>query len=321
MFTMAKVRIGVTYLDEHLVENDYYSENEKVVGEWYGQAAERLGIEGKAIEAGDEAFERLRGNLHPVTGEKLTPRTKDFREASFIEARQSLIAKWRYEERPGEPSSTEVETHRLTMPPVPNRVAFFDFQCGAPKSVSVMALVAGDERLRSAHAESVKVALAELEQFAACRGKEALGRLKRHEFTGEICAALFAHDTSRSLDPQLHTHCVVANATWDKSRLRWSALTEYEMVQAIRYVGKVYQNELASRVKALGYEVRDEHDKRGNVIGWQIEGVSHTVCDEFSQRRQRHRGWYRGVSREIRSLSEHRGNRRDHTRDAGEEAR
>jgi hypothetical protein len=48
------------------------------------------------------------------------------------------------------------------------------------------------------------------------------------------------------LDPQLHTHCVVANATWDASQQRWSALTEYEMVQAIRYVGKVYQNELAS---------------------------------------------------------------------------
>jgi conjugative relaxase-like TrwC/TraI family protein len=286
MFTMAKVRIGVTYLDEHLVQNDYYSENEKVVGEWYGRAAERLGIDGNPIEAGDEAFERLRGNFHPVTGEKLTPRTKDFREASFIEARESLIAKWRYEGKDGEPSSTEVETHRLTMPPVPNRVAFYDFQCGAPKSVSVMALVAGDERLRTAHAESVKVALRELECFAACRGKEILGRLKRHEFTGEICAALFEHDTSRSLDPQLHTHCVVANATWDKSRQRWSALTEFEMVQVIRYVGKVYQNELASRVKALGYEIRDEHDKKGNVTGWKIEGVPQKVCEEFSQRRR-----------------------------------
>jgi hypothetical protein len=45
MFTMAKVRIGVTYLDEHLVENDYYSEKEKVVGQWYGKAAQRMGIE------------------------------------------------------------------------------------------------------------------------------------------------------------------------------------------------------------------------------------------------------------------------------------
>ena len=172
------------------------------------------------------------------------------------------------------------------MPPQANRIAFYDFQCGAPKSVSVMALVAGDERVRIAHAESVKVALAELEQFAACRSKEILGRLKRHDFTGEICAAMFEHDTSRALDPQLHTHCVVANATWDKNRQRWSALTEYEMVHAIRYAGKVYQNDLAIRLKALGYQIVEEHDKRGNVIGWQIEGVSKEVRDEFSRRRR-----------------------------------
>jgi hypothetical protein len=53
-----------------------------------------------------------------------------------------------------------------------------------------MALVAGDERVRQAHADSVKVALSELETFAACRGKEILGRLKRHDFTGELCAAI-----------------------------------------------------------------------------------------------------------------------------------
>ena len=126
----------------------------------------------------------------------------------------------------------------------------------------------------------------ELEQFAACRSKEILGRLKRHDFTGEICAAIFEHDASRALDPQLHTHCVVANATWDKNRGRWSALTEYEMVHAIRYAGKVYQNDLAIRLKALGYRVVEEHDKRGNVIGWEIEGVSKEVRHEFSRRRR-----------------------------------
>ncbi len=31
-----------------------------------------------------------------------------------------------------------------------DRVAFFDFQCSAQKSVSIMAMLAGDERLRSA---------------------------------------------------------------------------------------------------------------------------------------------------------------------------
>ncbi|HEY5743425.1 MAG TPA: MobF family relaxase, partial [Terrimicrobiaceae bacterium] len=282
---MAKVRIGLTYLDEHLVENDYYSEEKKVVGTWFGKGAERLGIAGNDILAADESFERLRKNLHPGTGEKLTPRTKDLREASFVEAQKSLLEKWRYDGIKGMPSASQIEAHRLTMPPVPNRVAFYDFQCGAPKSVSVLALVAGDERLRAAHTESVMVALGELERFAACRGKEAFGRLKRHEFTGEICAAVFGHDTSRSLDPQLHAHCVVANATWDKARERWAALTEYEIVQAIRYVGKVYQNELARRVQALGYEITPEQDAKGVVTGWQIAGVSPAICQKYSKRR------------------------------------
>jgi hypothetical protein len=58
------------------------------------------------------------------------------------------------------------------------------------------------------------------------------------------------------------------------------------MVHAIRYVGKVYQNDLATRLKALGYQIRDEHDKQGNVTGWQIDGVPKEICEEFSQRRK-----------------------------------
>ena len=37
------------------------------------------------------------------------------------------------------------------------------------------------------------------------------------------------------------------------------------MFKAIRYAGKVYQNDLASRIKALGYQIADEHDKQGNI--------------------------------------------------------
>ena len=288
MWTSAKIRIGVTYLDQHLVDNDYYTkDSEKVVGHWHGRAAERLGIEGRAIGAKDEAFERLRANLHPVTGKKLTPRTKDHRQPSYVEAYQSLKDKWQKEDNNREPSEVEVKNHQLGMKPVSNRISFFDFTCSAPKSLSVVALIGGDERLRRAHAESVKSALAELETFAACRSKEILGRLKRHVFTGEICAAMFEHDSSRALDPQLHTHCVIANATWDQGRERWSALTEYEMFKSLRYVGKVYQNDLASRVKGLGYQLADEHDEAGNVIGWQIAAVPKGVCEEFSRRRKK----------------------------------
>jgi hypothetical protein len=68
------------------------------------------------MAAGDEAFERLRANLHPETGEKLTPRANEYREASYVEAHKALVEKWRYQGKNGEPSSWKVENHRVTMP-------------------------------------------------------------------------------------------------------------------------------------------------------------------------------------------------------------
>ena len=115
-----------------------------------------------------------------------------------------------------------------------DRVAFFDFQCSAQKSVSLMALLAGDDRLRNAHEYAAKTAFGELERFAARQQNSQTAR--RSVLTGNVCAAAFVHDASRALDPQLHTHFVVANATRDNHG-RWVALTEFEMVKAIRYAG------------------------------------------------------------------------------------
>ena len=83
MFTMAKIRNGESYLETHLSANDYYSEKESVAGLWFGRGAELLGIEDHSISKKDEAFEYLRNNQHPVTGEKLTKRNKTTRLPTF----------------------------------------------------------------------------------------------------------------------------------------------------------------------------------------------------------------------------------------------
>lgn len=80
------------------------------------------------------------------------------------------------------------------------------------------------------------------------------------------------------------THFVVANATRDASG-KWVALNEHEMLKAIRYAGKVYQNELAHGVRALGYGTREVRDAKGNVTGFEIAGVSAERCERFSKRR------------------------------------
>jgi conjugative relaxase-like TrwC/TraI family protein len=155
------------------------------------------------------------------------------------------------------------------------RIAFLDFQCSAPKSVSLLAVTFGDERLRQAHHQAVSVAFAELERFAArrVRGGEAAWS-EQVAGTGNLCAARFEHDASRALDAHLHTHLVTANATFDAKADKWFALTEREMLSAVRYAGKVYQNELAHRVLAAGYEIESARNDHGVIEGFEVVGVT-----------------------------------------------
>lgn len=81
----------------------------------------------------------------------------------------------------------------------------------APKSVSVMAIVGGDERLVTAHETAVREALEEAEKHSATRVR--LASLNENRTTGNWIVAAYTHDTSRELDPQLHTHAVAANLT------------------------------------------------------------------------------------------------------------
>jgi conjugative relaxase-like TrwC/TraI family protein len=274
MFTRAKIYNGGTYLKNHLRPNDYYSKSERVTGEWVGIGAEKLGLSGEVTV---EQFEALRSNHHPLSGEQLTPRSKDTRIASTREAESDFRKK---HHRQG--TEAEVETHRLKMGPQPNRVAFYDFQCSAQKSVSLMAVLAGDDRLRDANERASRVGLNELEKFAARQTNTAT--IRRSELTGNICGAAFTHDASRALDPQLHTHFVLANATQTETG-KWYALHENGMFDAVRYAGKVYQNELAREVKALGYEIC-EMRKEGEITGFEIKGVPQELCERFAKRRE-----------------------------------
>lgn len=164
---------------------------------------------------------------------------------------------------------------KLTARTGDGRIAFLDFQCSAPKSVSLLAVTFGDERLRQAHHDAVTVAFTELERFAARRVRDgAAAWSEQTALTGNLCAARFEHDASRALDAQLHTHLVTTNATFDAKAKKWFALTEREMVAAIRYAGKVYQNELARGVLAAGYSIESARNERGVIEGFEITGVS-----------------------------------------------
>lgn len=176
--------------------------------------------------------------------------------------------------------------------------AGWDLTFSAPKSVSIMALVAGDKRLLAAHRQAVKVVLSDIE-----RGCSEV-RIKTHgniayQRTSNMIAALFHHDLSRAEDPQLHTHSVIMNLT-ERADGKWrsmsSKLGRYDkestneihgFIERVRhskrFYGKMYETELAYQVQQLGYEI--VIDEKTGVF--QIEGISKEILDLFSKRRQK----------------------------------
>src|SRR5262249_43184555 len=90
----------------------------------------------------------------------------------------------------------------------------------------------------------------------------------------------FTHTTSRALDPQLHTHFTVFNATFDNTEQRWKALQAGGMYDAIRYGTAVYRNELAKVIQSIGYCIRPAKH------GFEVEGVTDEVLKRFSKRSQ-----------------------------------
>jgi len=162
------------------------------------------------------------------------------------------------------------------------RVCYFA-QISPPKDVSVAYLVGNDERIGGWWKEAVAETVKEIEMVTETRIRMG-GEQNQNRTTGSMVAAMVTHEASRALDPQLHTHFVLANATQTESG-KWFALHENGMLEAVRYAGKVYQNELAREVKALGYEVREVREK-GEITGFEIAGVSQELCERFAKRRE-----------------------------------
>jgi conjugative relaxase-like TrwC/TraI family protein len=175
----------------------------------------------------------------------------------------------------------------------------WDITFSAPKSVSIMAEVAGDKRLIAAHAAAVKAALGHVEQhMAATRVREG-GEVRREE-TGNLAIATFRHATSRAQDPQLHTHAVILNATQDRDG-NWRSLEPRAFYQLQKEIGAIYRQELAHGAAELGYRIEVGKDAM-----FEIAGVPAKVIEALSQRTAAidARLAERGTSREEASAAE-----------------
>lgn len=154
----------------------------------------------------------------------------------------------------------------------------WDFAVNAPKSVSIMALVKGDERILAAHEQAVSSALSYLEEHAELRRRDK-GEIV-HETTGRLLFARFTEHASRELDPHLHTHVVVLNMTNRDDGERMSSLETRAMFVEQTVAGQVYRNDLAHRLRELGYGI--EFDPRSGLF--EIKGVPDGLIRAFSQR-------------------------------------
>ena len=221
----------------------YYAKDDpghKSASAWAGRGVEELGLEGP-VDA--DVFQTiLEGQVPDGSGRRLGRRGKD-----------------------GE------IVHR------PGR----DLTFSAPKSVSLAALVGGDGRIVDAHDRAVKATLDWVERNAAeTRVQDPeTGRMVRARGQ-EIVAATFRHDTSRNLDPQLHTHAVLANMVRGEDR-KWRTMANEGLYERQKLIGMLYRNELARNLAELGYGIEKTHaDGR-----FEIAGVSREVVEAFSTRR------------------------------------
>ncbi|MCY1669583.1 conjugative relaxase [Novosphingobium sp. SL115] len=155
-----------------------------------------------------------------------------------------------------------------------------DLTFSMPKSASILALVSGDRRIIDAHLAAVKSTMSQLveKQFAESRNYER-SRSGEPQKTGKLVYALFAHDTSRALDPQGHIHAVVANLTRDPKGT-WKALWNGEIWKNNTTIGQFYHAAFRAQLQKLGYET----EAAGRHGSFEIKGVPAEVIKAFSTR-------------------------------------
>jgi conjugative relaxase-like TrwC/TraI family protein len=248
-------------------EQNYWSQRGVIAGEWQGRLAVQFGLAG-TVSA--EHFAKLSQGQHPQTGEQL------------VRQRAS------YEYQDSDSKTIKTMEHR----------AGWDATFSAPKSVSVSALVGGDERVREAHRESVRVALDQLEHYTQAR----IGGNHPPETAGRFIAATFEHDTARPVDgyvaPQLHTHAVIFNLT-ERDNAQPRAIQPQSLFASQQYATAIYQSELTYRLRQLGYEITT-----GRSGAPEIKGYTQEYLDASSPRSQQIREYLERTGRSGKEAAE-----------------
>lgn len=156
----------------------------------------------------------------------------------------------------------------------------WDLTFSAPKSVSAAWAVADEAHraeIEAAHDATLKAAIHYIERQGLVLVRSGQGGIEKQDAAG-LTFATFRHGTSRALDPDLHSHCLLLNLSRTANG-EWRRLDPAAIYRRKIEIGAVYRAELAAQMEALGYETeRDE-------TSFRLKGISQPLCDKWSTRR------------------------------------
>ncbi|HEY9845462.1 MAG TPA: MobF family relaxase, partial [Candidatus Caenarcaniphilales bacterium] len=240
MLTLAN--INATQAKSYYKQENYYSAEEaQANSEWRGQGASQNDLQGPVSNL--EAYEKIVDGLSADGKTQLRQKHQFQQQQDGKQQRKERVA--------------------------------IDLTFSAPKSVSIACLVGEQAQLEDAHRRAVTKVIDWIEANQAetrINGKKVK--------TGNLIVALWHHDTSRELDPHLHTHCLLMNATLGPDG-KWRSLSNEGLYRNKILLGRLYRQELALECLKLGYEI-EKHPKEL----FEIKGYTREQIEAFSKRHE-----------------------------------
>ena len=273
----------------YYAKDNYYTREEGLrESEWFGEGAKRLGLvtydmrgegatHGQSDRDRDDRSSREHGSGHgsdqeAEQGELLTDPKVDqnLDEAATKEAKLKDILQGRFEgQRIGSADKDGEWKHD----------AGKDIGFSVHKSVTVMALVAGDVRVQKAMRSAMYETMSLAEKHLPMVRDRSGGETKYHK-TGNMTGFVAFHTTNRNGSPDMHIHFVMANATHDGRDGKWKAMWMRPFYENRYALERVFNGALMRNLDKLGYDIGI--DKRGFAY---IRDVPVDVSREFSDRR------------------------------------
>jgi conjugative relaxase-like TrwC/TraI family protein len=220
MLVMSKgalsARQAETYYQEKYSQDDYYTEERRVTGQWFGRGAERLGL---ADQVSPDDFRAVLRGLNPATGEVLVPNAQGSDErragwdATFNAPKsvsiQALVGN----------DARLAQAHRIAVSRALTEL----------EGYALSRQHGGHEWVITGNVVAVR-----FDHIAARPSQGA--------------------DDGYGPDPHLHTHVVIANMT-RRPDGAWRGLDPVEIYRSQSFATAVYRSELAREVQRLGYRI------------------------------------------------------------------